>query len=694
MLFHRIARVGGGCAARLGGLFLASAALLLVLPATASAHAVPVSSTPAPGSRLGATPGEVVIVFDEPLERRLSGTTVIDPTGRRFTGTVSGKTIRVPLSTNAPGIYHVDWKTVSVVDGHTITGTFQFGVGVSPGVAVTAAGTTAQGPTAADILVAVLRAIEYTLLLLACGLATLSVLGRGLPLRLPTVPVAAALLVSGVAVVIAEALLASSGASAAAIIDYLTNGVTGWSRVVRLALEAAVLEMALMRARLSPLLLAGVVIAVAVAGHGADVEPAWQGIAVNALHLAAAGVWAGGILALALLRVTGRWQAVGRDLLPRFRRVAPWAFLVSVGLGAVQAAQLLGGPGQVLTTSYGLTLVAKAVAVAAMVPLSVLAWRRIRVSLRAEAALALVVIGAAAALAAYPVVPKEAREAAELPVASGSGAARATAFPQPGDLTMGGRAGQIMVGLTVHPGRPGRNTVRAYLASPATKAAKARIQVHGRWQALSSCGGPCRTGTVDLQGGERLAVAVAGPAGGTAAFELPSLPAKSGTALARSAVAEMNGLRSYRVAEVLSGFRSAYAYARPHQMWLRTWYADGVQQSLWLGSSLYVKTGPQAQWRLKSRGTLAPVPYFVWDPFQPLVDARILGTGTVSGVPVTVVSAFGGHGSDPDSVWFTLWVDQKTGRVLRSQMWAPDHFMDDHYHAFNQPAGIPSLRAG
>ncbi len=674
---------------------MASAALLLVLPGTAAAHAVPVSATPAPGARLGATPGAVVIVFDEPLIPRLSGTTVIDPAGRRFTGEVSGKTIRVPLSANAPGIYQVDWKTVSVIDGHTITGTFQFGVGVSPAVAVASPGTTARGPTASDVIVAVLRGIEYALLLLACGLALLSMLGRGLPLRLPAVPVAAALLVSGVAVVAAEAVLASSGVSVTGMIDYLTNGVTGWARVARLALEAAVLEGAIVRARIPPVPLAGVVVAIAVAGHGADVEPAWQGIAVNAVHLAAAGVWAGGIMAMALLRVTGRWQAVGRDLLPRFTRVAPWAFLVSVILGVVQATQLLGGPGQVLTTPYGLTLVVKAVAVAAMVPLSVLAWRRIRVSVRAEAALALMVIAAAAALAAYPVVPKEAREAAEATVASGSAAARASPFPRPGDLTMGGRAGRVMVGLTVHPGRPGVNTVRAYLASPATAASRARIRVRGRWQALSSCGGPCRTATVDLQGGERLAVAVAaGGNGGTAAFDLPSLPAKNGTTLARAAAAQMNQLRSYQVAEVLSGFRSAYAYARPHQMWLRTWYSGGVQQSLWLGSSLYVKTSPGAPWRLKSRGTLAPVPYFVWDPFRPLVDARILGTGTVSGVPVTVVSAFGGHGSDPDSVWLTLWVDRKTSRVQRSQMWAPGHFMDDHYYAFNQPAGIPRRGAG
>ena len=599
MLFHRIVRVSGGWAARLGGLLLASAAvLLLVLPATvASAHPV-----------------------------------------------------------------------------------------------AAAAGTTAHGPTAWDVLVVVLRGIEYALLLLACGLALLSMLGRDLPLRLPAVPVAAALLASGAAVVIAEALLASS-ASVAGAIDYLTNGFTGLARVARIALEAAVLEVALVRARLSPVLLAGVVVAVAAAGHGADAGTAWPGIAVNAVYLAAAGVWAGGIMALALLRVTGRWQAGGSELLPRFIRVAPWAFLVSLGLAVVQAAQLLTGPGEVLTTPHVLTLVAKAAAVAAIAALSLLAWRRKRVGAGSGAVAVLVAVAAAAAVAVYPVVPTHAREATREPAASGPAVARAGPFPQPGDLTMGGRAGQVMVGLTVHPGRPGKNTVRAYLATPATAASRARLQVQGAWHAFSSCGGPCRTVTVDLDGGERLAVAVAGRGGGTAVFHLPSLPAKDGTTLTRSASALMNGLDTYRVAEVLSGFRSAYTYARPHQLWIRTWYADGVQQSLWLGSSLYVKTGRGAPWQLKSASTLAPVPYFNWDPFRPLVDTHILRTGTLSGVPVTVVSAFGGHGSDPDSVWFTLWVDRKTGRVLRSQMWAPNHFMDDRFYAFNRPADIPKRPA-
>jgi len=154
----------------------------------------------------------------------------------------------------------------------------------------------------------------------------------------------------------------------------------------------------------------------------------------------------------------------------------------------------------------------------------------------------------------------------------------------------------------------------------------------------------------------------------------------------------MNGLHSYRVAENLSGIRSAFSYARPHQLWLRTWYGDGVQQTLWVGRSVHTRA-PGGPWRLKSAGILAPVPYFAWDPFTPLRDARILGTGTVAGTAVTVVSAFGGQGSDPDAVWFTLYVDRATGRVVRSRMWATGHFMEDRYYAFDQPADIPRLRS-
>jgi copper transport protein len=655
--------------------------MLLLVPATADAHAALVSSDPAPGTDAGATPAVVTLLFDEPLVESLSKATVTGPGGRQFTSTVSDKTMHVPLSGNVPGVYRVDWKTVSRIDGHTITGTFRFGVGV----AVTSSLST-PGPGSGDIVLAGLRAIEYALLMLACGMALLGRLGRELPLRQPAVPVAAALLVSGVIVVGGEAVLASSGLSVRGTLDYLSIGTTGWARVTRLLIEAALLAFALLRRHLSGTLLAGVIGSVAVAGHGADVEPAWQGMAVNAGHLAAAGLWAGGIMALALIRLRAQWSVVWKDIVPRFSRVAPWAFGVSVGLGAVQATQLLGSPQQVLDTSYGLTLVAKAVVIAAMVPLSLLAWRRAREHVRGEAVLALVVTAAAAALAAFPVIPKESSEAAaehQAPLTK-----RVPWFPQPGDLTMGGRAGKVMVGLSLNPGRPGPNTATVYLATPpASRSTTALIRVGGRSFSLRSCGTSCRTGTVDLQGRETLDVEVSGH--GTAVYRLPVLPAKDGQAIVTAAAQWMNRLHTYRVREVLSGFHSAYVYATPHKMYLRTWYGDGPQDTLWLGPKVYKRLSPTARWRLESTGVVPPVPYFVWMPFTPLVDVHVVGTATVAGTPVTVLVAFGGHGNDPEAVWFTIYVDPATHQVLRSQMWAPNHFMDDRYQGFDQPVNLP-----
>lgn len=669
-------------AARLVASALCALGLLIAVPSAALAHAVLVSSNPAAGADLAVPPAVVTLVFDEPLVASLSKATVAAPNGRTFTSTVVGKTMKVRLSGSGSGVYRVDWKTVSQVDGHTITGSFSFGVGVA---VAASAGTSSPAPGAGDITLSVLRGIEYAVLLLACGMALLARLGRDLPLRQPTVTIAAALLASGVVVVCGEAVLASSGWSARGFADYLSNGTTGWARVGRLVLEAALLVFVLLRRRLSVVLLAGIVGAVAVAGHGADVEPAWQGIAVNAGHLAAAAVWAGGILALGLLRLQGYWGTVRAAVLPRFSRVAPWAFAVSVGLGAVQATELLASPQPVLGTSYGLTLVAKAVAITAIVPLSVLAWWRSREHVRGEAALALVVIAAAAALAAFPVVPKEAREAAEEQPAPTS---REPGFPQPGDLTIGGRAGDVMVALSLHPAKPGANTATVYLAPPATRKTAAHIRVSGRTVALQSCGPTCRRATVELHGSQTVEVVV--PGHGSARYSLPALPAETGRDVVSSAVARMDRLHTYRVDENLSGIRSRYVYATPHQMFVRTWFGNGPQDTLWIGPKLYRRVRPDAPWKLQARGELAPAPYFVWNPFKPLADIHVVGTSHVGGRLVTVLTAFGGHGDNPQAVWFTLYVDEATHTVLRSQMWAPNHFMDDRFVDLNRPVHLPN----
>jgi putative copper export protein len=81
--------------------------------------------------------------------------------------------------------------------------------------------------------------------------------------------------------------------------------------------------------------------------------------------------------------------------------VALAAFCATVVPGGIQARQRLGRPGALLHSAYGQVLTLKLLAVAAMVPLSLLA-RRHRLVPHAEAALVVGVMGLAALLAVPP----------------------------------------------------------------------------------------------------------------------------------------------------------------------------------------------------------------------------------------------------------------------------------------------------
>src|SRR6266542_3723819 len=130
---HR-ARVGRrGPPIRRAAIFVLVTVAVIAVPGVARAHAVLASSQPQAGARLGTAPGVVVLEFTETLNQKLSRATVTDPAGRGCRGGVTGgQEIRVPLTTNAPGVYTVEWVSVSTLDGHAVRGSFQFGVGVSP----------------------------------------------------------------------------------------------------------------------------------------------------------------------------------------------------------------------------------------------------------------------------------------------------------------------------------------------------------------------------------------------------------------------------------------------------------------------------------------------------------------------------------------------------------------------------------
>ncbi len=687
---------------RLRPALVLAAISVVVLPATASAHAGFVSSTPQPGAILGSAPGQVSVTFSEPLNVRLSRIAVDLADGSTTKGRVVGDdTMVVDLTSGQPGVYEVDWATVSLVDGHTLSGSFRFGVGVSPG-ANAVNGTTDQ-PSGWDLLIAIGRLVEDTSLLLVIGLLLLGRLARRDPsiswVKTPTVLAFTLAFGGGFAVVLGEALRAAPSLSLGSVVAYLTTGLPGWSRLARVALEGAGLLAAWRWPRARAPLAVAAVVALAAAGHAAAIQPRAWGVTVEAVHVLSAGLWAGGILALTFQRPPDGWLGgSGRTLLDRFTPVALASFAITVGAGAIRGLQEVGSWTGLFGSLYGLVLVVKILLVLTMVQASVLAWRRVAVFPRGEAVAAALVIGAAALLSAFPLPPaRQVEAAAEAPSSIASSAAP---IPQGGALTLGSHAGSVLVGLTLSPGRPGRNELTIYVQSldgpQATAALPVRATVDGRPIPLTQCADTCRKGTATLRGGERVTVDAGASAGDPAVFIVPSLPAPSGEQVLNQMQATMGSLTSYRLDESLySGLgttiRTNYAFATPNSFESRGINSGKTFGIVWIGDTRWLRK-PNGTWEVEQGASAPPVPSYIWDYFKPYRDVRVIGSETVEGVPTTEIAFAGGQQDLP--VWFRLWVDTQ-GLVHREEMRAPGHFMDHRYYDFDTPITIfPPTNSG
>jgi copper transport protein len=657
---------------------LASASLVASATA-AGAHAAIVSSTPAAGEELGSAPGVVSLTFSEPLIEALSRAVVVDPNGLRHKGgPTSERKMEVRLATNAPGVYRVEWKTVSPVDGHSLEGQFFFGVGVKPG----GEAETNLAPRPRELTLAVFRALEYAGLLAAAGAILLSAIARRKPMLdwvRPSLRVPLALaLVSGIAVVSGEALLASSTLSAA---PAFFRTLPGLARLLRLAFEAAALMFAPLLAGAGVNVLLSMV-ALSAAGHAAAIRPALWGIGTNAIHLVAAGMWAGGIIVLVLIALRApEW----RKLLDRFTPFAIPAFLVTVVTGVLRAAQELTGLADLWGSPYGRVIFAKSAGVLVMIPLSVLAWRRVIEKPRAEAIVAGAVIAAAGLLAAFPLPPGRVAEAEQAAVKGPF----VSALPRPEDLTLGAYAGEVLLGITLRPGEPGTNEVLLYLLpiegeEEAGEVALSAV-VEGRDIDLERCGPTCRRGTTNLRGGERIALRLTEAKRGQGQVTVPSLPAPDATGLLDKMNARMRVLKTLRIEETLRPAKSptstSYWLEAPDR--LRMQVSSGFE-SVRIGEVSYQRESPSAPWRVERGVPPIEAPFFIWGS-PPFASAHILGSESVEGIDLQIVGFFEDRGGLP--IWFKLWLDAE-GLVHIAEMRAQGHFMDHRYFDFDAPFTI------
>ena len=361
---------------------LVAVAVQAVLAAPARAHATLVSSEPADGAVIPASPPRLTLTFNEPvspLALRLvapdSASTAVQAVTERETSLA----IALPPGLR-DGTHVLSWRVVSL-DGHPIGGTVVFSVGApsaGPGPAVQSS----VQPAVSAALWA-LKVVFYVGLFAGIGgsffLAWLAPGFRG-----GRTAIRVCLLAGLVATPV---LVGLQGADA---LELPLSGLADWKAwktgfetsfgVTAIAAACALLAgLAALQTRgaraLSLFGVAAAGLALALSGHASSAAPQWLTRPAVFVHAISVSIWIGALVPLgaAMLR-----EPAPEAVLSRFSRAIPWAVVALVVSGAILAVVQVAEPRALLTTAYGLVLCAKLSLVAVL--LSVAAWNRFRLT--------------------------------------------------------------------------------------------------------------------------------------------------------------------------------------------------------------------------------------------------------------------------------------------------------------------------
>jgi copper transport protein len=348
--------------------------LLAVSVPCVSAHALPQSSNPSPGSSLPQAPTQVSIVFGERPDLKLSSINVLDSSGASMT---SGPTVAapdnanellVPLKPLPAGVYTVSWRTVSAVDGHTTAGSFAFGVGgAAPSSAPggdASGGLTISGPSGGAVVARWLLFVGL-IVLLGASLFGVAIAGPAAFGARRLVPLAWLLAAIGTVGVVVEQL-----SDAGVALDAAFSTSFGPEIVERLvALSVAGIGVAgvlIRRSAAKPFLAtaglaaAGAMFADVDASHAAAGALPILSVAIQWVHVTAVGAWLGGLagLLLATRRPPGPETAI---LVRRFSWVGTIGIATVALTGLLRAISEVGTLTALTSTDFGRLVIAKMV---------------------------------------------------------------------------------------------------------------------------------------------------------------------------------------------------------------------------------------------------------------------------------------------------------------------------------------------
>lgn len=392
------------------GFTLATLASLLAALAVVGAARAPgyvhtrlESTVPADGDTLAHLPDRFELRFTGAVNSALSDLLVVTPRGDSLRVSLeSGENDRILVGhppALPPGRYRLLWKTVSS-DGHPVSGEFVFvlsgppdedtraasdTIGTDRGATGTVGGeedrtgaerpmqTGAEGAEGESAMagaggapagVVVLGGLGIFFLL---GFAGLLWHGRSTALLAePRVGstvrafgwAALFLGVGDLALWIVRVVPTGAGLSTYGAALGTTTGLFGGLRLVLVCLALAQIAR---RPRVSAGIALASVLVGAAAGHPAAFSP-WLTVPANALHLAAATIWLGGLLLLVSLPESPSDGSTGWNLGGTVRSVSGSALLAVILIfvsGVVQSARFLGGVGDLAGTEYGRGILVK-----------------------------------------------------------------------------------------------------------------------------------------------------------------------------------------------------------------------------------------------------------------------------------------------------------------------------------------------
>jgi copper transport protein len=429
----------------------------------ASAHAVLDNSVPTSGATLEDTPLQIVLDFDESVESSLGYIKLFSSSGKRVqlpavkADASDASIVRVVPPTLAQDSYVAVYRVISA-DGHPVEGaiTFRVGAGAVSNLAsvIETALQDSETSNAVKVAMALMRFISYIAIsIVLAGIFFL--LGSDAPrkgLNRAVVLAGSVLGLSTALLYLLHGMNASGGtwgqiANVSVVKDVFATqvGESLFARIVILFLLVCVV--ARWGKFVAVFAFATLPFTYAFAGHAAVDSPAALTIALLALHVAAVGVWCGGLILLIFVK-----DIRTTSIVEWFSQRAAILIAVVVATGVVQALLLMDGIGNLTKTSYGKALIAKVCVVGIMLICAAIVRRRfyesgvsrLRAVLCAEVVVGLVVLSITAGMVAASPRPTV------------SNAPFSTALVQ----------GDVIANITISPPRVGESEMHVIVSPP------------------------------------------------------------------------------------------------------------------------------------------------------------------------------------------------------------------------------------